>query len=60
MKERLSPGRIGGLITVFICLVGVMLSRFHNVFLDVFCGCVALASLAISATMQRRHAESRR
>lgn len=60
MKKQLSPGRIGGITTVFICVVGVMLVRFHNVFLDVFCGCVALASLAISATMQRCYAGSRR
>jgi hypothetical protein len=60
MKKQWSPGRVGGLITVFICLVGVMLGRLHNVYLDVFCGCVALASLAISAAMQRRHAGFRR
>jgi len=60
MKKQLSPGLIGGLNTVFICMFGVMLVRFHNAFLDAIWVCVALASLAISATLQRRHSGCRR
>ena len=60
MKKQLSPGRIGGLVTVLISVLGVMLVRFHSVFLDVFCVCVALAALAISVRVQCRPAGSRR
>lgn len=60
MKKQFSPGRLGGLITIFICILGVMVVHYHNVIVDIFCACLAVASLAIAATMQRRHAGFRR
>lgn len=60
MKKPLSLFRIGGLVTVLICMLGVILVRFHNVFLDVFCVCVDLAALAIFVRVKCRPAGSRR
>jgi hypothetical protein len=60
MKKRLYTRRIGGFIIVLICLFGILLLRFHNVYLGIFCLFVDLASFTIYAIMLRRHAGSGR
>lgn len=59
MKKQLNVSRIGGLVTLFICMVGLIRTHFHNVFLDILFVCVALASLVFSAMMRRRYTGSR-
>lgn len=56
MNKRSYARRIGGLVTVWICLFGILLTRYHNIYVDILCGCVALATFTIFAAMRCRRA----